>query len=153
MAQPGLDLQLPPKPDRIAWIDYEMTGLEPERHIIARIMALITDVSLNVLGEGVDIIVHVSGTGLVRVDDFAAKMRTKSGLDQKIRTSKTNAADAEQTVLDYTRQWVPESRTVPLTGNLTVSDRKFIHRYVLELDQYLYYRMVNVSSFEELARR
>lgn len=153
MAQPDPDLKLSPELDRIVWIDCEMTGLEPERHVIVEIAALVTDANLNVLGEGVDIVVHASETELAQMDDFVTKMHAKSGLDQEIRDSKTNVADAEQAVLDYIRQWVPEPRTAPLAGNSIASDRKFIHRYMPELDQYLHYRMIDVSSFKELARR
>ena len=151
----------PPAPTRVlsaedeplVWIDCEMTGLEPERHVIVEIAALVTDANLNVLGEGVDIVVHASETELAQMDDFVTKMHAKSGLDQEIRASKTNVADAEQAVLDYIHQWVPEPRTAPLAGNSIASDRKFIHRYMPELDQHLHYRMIDVSSFKELARR
>ena len=138
MAQPDPDLQLSPELDRIVWIDCEMTGLDPERHVIVEIAALVTDANLNVLGEGVDIVVHASETELAQMDDFVTKMHAKSGLDQEIRDSKTNVADAEQAVLDYIRQWVPEPRTAPLAGNSIASDRKFIHRYMPELDPVSY---------------
>ena len=148
MTQPDPDLQLSTELDRIVWIDCEMTGLEPERHVIVEIAALVTDANLNVLGEGVDIVVHASETELAQMDDFVTKMHAKSGLDQEIRASKTNVADAEQAVLDYIRQWVPEPRTAPLAGNSIASDRKFIHRYMPELDQHLHYRMIDVSSLK-----
>lgn len=153
MTHPDPVLQLSPELDRIVWIDCEMTGLEPERHVIVEIAALVTDANLNVLGDGVDIVVHASETELAQMDDFVTKMHAKSGLDQEIRASKTNVADAEQAVLDYVRQWVPEPHTAPLAGNSIASDRKFIHRYMPELDQHLHYRMIDVSSFKELARR
>lgn len=153
MTQPNPDLQLSPELDRIVWIDCEMTGLDPNRHVIVEIAALVTDANLNVLGEGVDIVVHASETELAQMDDFVTKMHAKSGLDQEIRASKTNVADAEQAVLDYIRQWVPKPRTAPLAGNSIASDRKFIDRYMPELDQHLHYRMIDVSSFKELARR
>ncbi|MDO5030712.1 MAG: oligoribonuclease [Corynebacterium sp.] len=153
MTQPNPDLQLPAEQDRIVWIDCEMTGLEPERHVIVEIAALVTDANLNILGEGVDIVVHASETELAQMDDFVTKMHANSGLDEEIRASNTNVADAEQAVLDYIRQWVSEPRTAPLAGNSIASDRKFIHRYMPELDQFLHYRMIDVSSFKELARR
>lgn len=153
MTQPNPDLQLPAEQDRIVWIDCEMTGLEPERHVIVEIAALVTDANLNILGEGVDIVVHASETELAQMDDFVTKMHANSRLDEEIRASKTNVADAEQAVLDYIRQWVSEPRTAPLAGNSIASDRKFIHRYMPELDQFLHYRMIDVSSFKELARR
>jgi oligoribonuclease len=153
MTQPNPDLQLPAEQDRIVWIDCEMTGLEPERHVIVEIAALVTDANLNVLGDGVDIVIHASETELAQMDDFVTKMHANSGLDQEIRASNTNVADAEKAVLDYIRQWVSEPRTAPLAGNSIASDRKFIHRYMPELDQFLHYRMIDVSSFKELARR
>lgn len=129
MAQPDPDLQLSPELDRIVWIDCEMTGLEPERHVIVEIAALVTDANLNILGEGVDIVVHASETELAQMDDFVTKMHAKSGLDQEIRASKTNVADAEQAVLDYIRQWFPSraplrwqvTRLLPIANSSTVT--------------------------------
>nr|WP_120491194.1 oligoribonuclease [Corynebacterium lactis] len=147
------DLALAPEEDRIVWIDCEMTGLEPERHVMVEIAALVTDANLNVLGEGIDIVIHATETELAQMDDFVTKMHANSGLDDEIRASNFDVAEAEQAVLEYVRAWVPEPRTAPLAGNSIASDRKFIHRYMPELDQHLHYRMIDVSSFKELARR
>ena len=139
--------------DRIVWIDCEMTGLEPERHVLVEIAALVTDADLNILGEGVDLVIHASETELAQMDSFVTNMHNSSGLTDEIRASSIDVTEAEQRVLDYIRQWVAEPRTAPLAGNSIASDRGFIHRYMPELDQYLHYRMIDVSSIKELSKR
>ncbi|MFC3848838.1 oligoribonuclease [Corynebacterium hansenii] len=137
----------------MVWIDCEMTGLDPQKHVIVEIAALVTDADLNVLGEGVDIVVHASETDLAQMDEFVTNMHNSSGLTEEIRASSVNLTEAEQMVLDYVRQWVPAERQAPLAGNSIASDRAFINRYMPELDQFLHYRMIDVSSLKELARR
>ena len=145
--------RLPDEHNRIVWIDCEMTGLEPDRHVLVEIAALVTDADLNVLGEGVDLVIKASETELAQMDSFVTQMHANSGLDAEIRASSIDVAQAEQAVLEYIRQWVPEAGTAPLAGNSIASDRKFLHRYMPELDTYLHYRMIDVSSFKEIARR
>lgn len=145
--------RLPDEHNRIVWIDCEMTGLEPDRHVLVEIAALVTDADLNVLGEGVDLVIKASETELAQMDSFVTQMHANSGLDAEIRASSIDVAQAEQAVLEYIRQWVPEAGTAPLAGNSIASDRKFLHRYMPELDNYLHYRMIDVSSFKEIARR
>lgn len=145
--------RLPDEHNRIVWIDCEMTGLEPDRHVLVEIAALVTDADLNVLGEGVDLVIKASETELAQMDSFVTQMHANSGLDAEIRASSIDVAQAEQAVLEYIRQWVPEAGTAPLAGNSIASDRKFLHRYMPELDIYLHYRMIDVSSFKEIARR
>lgn len=142
-----------PKYDRIVWIDCEMTGLDPNRHVIVEIAALVTDAQLNILGDGVDIVVHASETELAQMDSFVTEMHASSGLTDEIRRSTVDVYEAERMVLDYIRQWVPAERQAPLAGNSIASDRGFISRYMPELDQFLHYRMIDVSSLKELARR
>lgn len=142
-----------PKYDRIVWIDCEMTGLDPNRHVIVEIAALVTDAQLNILGDGVDIVVHASETELAQMDSFVTEMHASSGLTDEIRRSTVDVDEAERMVLDYIRQWVPAERQAPLAGNSIASDRGFINRYMPELDQFLHYRMIDVSSLKELARR
>ena len=142
-----------PKYDRIVWIDCEMTGLDPNRHVIVEIAALVTDAQLNILGDGVDIVVHASETELAQMDSFVTEMHASSGLTDEIRRSTVDVNEAERMVLDYIRQWVPAERQAPLAGNSIASDRGFINRYMPELDQFLHYRMIDVSSLKELARR
>nr|WP_263440910.1 oligoribonuclease [Corynebacterium freneyi] len=137
----------------MVWIDCEMTGLDPNRHVIVEIAALVTDAQLNILGDGVDIVVHASETELAQMDSFVTEMHASSGLTEEIRRSTVDVNEAERMVLDYIRQWVPAERQAPLAGNSIASDRGFINRYMPELDQFLHYRMIDVSSLKELARR
>ncbi|WP_396022146.1 oligoribonuclease [Corynebacterium freneyi] len=130
-----------------------MTGLDPNRHVIVEIAALVTDAQLNILGDGVDIVVHASETELAQMDSFVTEMHASSGLTEEIRRSTVDVNEAERMVLDYIRQWVPAERQAPLAGNSIASDRGFINRYMPELDQFLHYRMIDVSSLKELARR
>ncbi|QXA54217.1 oligoribonuclease [Corynebacterium freneyi] len=130
-----------------------MTGLDPNRHVIVEIAALVTDAQLNILGDGVDIVVHASETELAQMDSFVTEMHASSGLTDEIRRSTVDVNEAERMVLDYIRQWVPAERQAPLAGNSIASDRGFINRYMPELDQFLHYRMIDVSSLKELARR
>ncbi|MCG7440101.1 oligoribonuclease [Corynebacterium freneyi] len=130
-----------------------MTGLDPNRHVIVEIAALVTDAQLNILGDGVDIVVHASEAELAQMDSFVTEMHASSGLTDEIRRSTVDVDEAERMVLDYIRQWVPAERQAPLAGNSIASDRGFINRYMPELDQFLHYRMIDVSSLKELARR
>ncbi len=139
--------------DRIVWIDCEMTGLDPDRHVIVEIAALVTDANLNVLGEGVDVVVHATDEELAEMDDVVVEMHGSSGLTEEIRRSTTTVADAERIVIDYVREHVPGSIRPPLAGNSIHSDRKFIDRYMPELGGLLHYRLIDVSTVKELARR
>ncbi|WP_276208464.1 oligoribonuclease [Corynebacterium xerosis] len=142
-----------PKYDRIVWIDCEMTGLDPQKHVIVEIAALVTDAELNILGEGVDVVVHASEIDLAQMDDVVTEMHNSSGLTEEIRESAVDVNEAERIVLDYIREWVPTARQAPLAGNSIASDRGFIRRYMPELEEFLHYRMIDVSSLKELARR
>ena len=142
-----------PKYDRIVWIDCEMTGLDPQKHVIVEIAALVTDAELNILGEGVDVVVHASAIDLAQMDDVVTEMHNSSGLTEEIRESAVDVHEAERIVLDYIREWVPNARQAPLAGNSIASDRGFIRRYMPELEDFLHYRMIDVSSLKELARR
>ena len=142
-----------PKYDRIVWIDCEMTGLDPQKHVIVEIAALVTDAELNILGEGVDVVVHASEIDLAQMDDVVTEMHNSSGLTEEIRESAVDVNEAERIVLDYIREWVPNARQAPLAGNSIASDRGFIRRYMPDLEDFLHYRMIDVSSLKELARR
>ena len=142
-----------PKYDRIVWIDCEMTGLDPQKHVIVEIAALVTDAELNILGNGVDVVVHASEIDLAQMDDVVTEMHNSSGLTEEIRESAVDVNEAERIVLDYIREWVPNARQAPLAGNSIASDRGFIRRYMPELEDFLHYRMIDVSSLKELARR
>jgi oligoribonuclease len=139
--------------DRLVWIDCEMTGLDLNEDVIIEIAALVTDGQLNVLGDGVDLVIHADDAQLDSMIDVVRDMHARSGLTEAVRASKLSLADAEQAVLKYIRQWVPEPRTAPLAGNSIATDRGFIARGMPTLDGYLHYRMVDVSSIKELCRR
>ncbi|GAB88211.1 oligoribonuclease [Gordonia rhizosphera] len=139
--------------DKLVWIDCEMTGLRIESDKLIEIAALVTDSELNVLGEGVDIVIHASDEDLAAMPDVVTKMHADSGLTDEVRASTVSVAEAEKQVLDYIRSQVTTAGAVPLAGNSIATDRAFLARYMPELDNYLHYRMVDVSSIKELCRR
>ncbi|GGM72686.1 oligoribonuclease [Longimycelium tulufanense] len=139
--------------DRLVWIDCEMTGLDLSRDALIEIAALVTDADLNVLGEGVDVVVHADDAVLAAMPDVVRDMHERSGLTQEVRRSTVTLAEAERLVLEYIRRYVPEPRTAPLAGNSIATDRGFIARDMPALDAHLHYRMVDVSSIKELCRR
>ncbi|MDP9644470.1 oligoribonuclease [Actinopolyspora lacussalsi] len=139
--------------DRLVWIDCEMTGLELGKDALIEIAALVTDADLNILGEGVDIVIHADEETLRTMPEVVREMHDHSGLTEEVRRSTVTLAQAEQRVLEYLREHVPNGRSAPLAGNSIATDRGFIARDMPELDQYLHYRMVDVSSVKELCRR
>jgi oligoribonuclease len=139
--------------DHLVWIDCEMTGLDLGKDALIEIAALVTDADLNVLGDGVDVVIHADDPALDGMPDVVREMHAKSGLTQEVRRSTVTMADAERQVLDYIRTHVPDPRSAPLAGNSIATDRGFIARDMHELDAYLHYRMVDVSSIKELCRR
>lgn len=139
--------------DRLVWIDCEMTGLDLGKDALIEIAALVTDGELNVLGDGVDLVIHAADTMLDSMIDVVRDMHAQSGLTTAVRASTRSVAEAEQAVLDYVKQWVPEPKTAPLAGNSIATDRGFIARDMPALDAHLHYRMVDVSSVKELCRR
>ncbi|WP_273354087.1 oligoribonuclease [Corynebacterium resistens] len=141
------------KNDRIVWVDCEMTGLDPDQHVLVEIAVIVTDANLNALDEGIDLVIHATDDELSRMDDFVTKMHNNSGLTNQIKESSLSLAEAEQQVVEYIKQFVPLGRTAPLAGNSIATDRTFIARYMPELNEYLHYRMIDVSSIKELARR
>jgi oligoribonuclease len=130
-----------------------MTGLDLGRDALIEVAALVTDSDLNVLGEGVDVVIRADDSLLDGMIDVVRDMHAKSGLTEEVRRSTVTVAEAERMVLDYVRQYVPEPRTAPLCGNSIATDRGFLTRDMPALDEYLHYRMVDVSSVKELARR
>jgi oligoribonuclease len=139
--------------DRLAWIDLEMTGLDTVRHTVVEIAVLITDSELELVDDGIDLIVHASDEALAEMDDFVTKMHTKSGLLPAIKASTLSLEDASAQVLEYLGSVLPGPGTTPLCGNSIGVDRRFLDRYLPDVDQYLHYRSVDVSSFKELCRR
>ena len=139
--------------DRLVWIDCEMTGLDLQRDALIEIACLVTDGDLTVLGEGVDIVIHADEAALAAMPDVVRDMHARSGLTEEVRASRVTLADAEQQVLAYVREHVPDVRSAPLAGNSIATDRGFLARDMTELDAWLHYRMVDVSSVKELCRR
>jgi oligoribonuclease len=139
--------------DRLVWIDCEMTGLDLGRDALIEIAVLVTDGDLRVLGEGVDLVIHADETALAGMPEVVREMHERSGLTDAVRASTVTIAEAEQRALDYVREHVPDPRTAPLAGNSIATDRAFLARDMPALDGYLHYRMVDVSSIKELARR
>lgn len=143
----------PAKNDRLVWIDLEMTGLDTHRHVIVEVAALITDADLNILGEGVDLVVHATDAELAEMDDYVTTMHENSGLTQEIRSSTVSIKEAEDAVLELIAKHCDPQHPAPLAGNSIATDRSFINAYMPRLDEALHYRMVDVSSIKELARR
>ncbi|WP_433605613.1 oligoribonuclease [Prescottella agglutinans] len=139
--------------DKLVWIDCEMTGLRLGSDKLIEIAALVTDSDLNILGDGVDIVIHADDDALASMPDVVTEMHARSGLTEEVRASTVTVAEAEQMVLAYIREHVPVAGTVPLAGNSIATDRGFIARDMPALDAHLHYRMIDVSSIKELCRR
>jgi oligoribonuclease len=138
--------------DRLVWIDCEMTGLDVKHDALIEIACLVTDGELSLLDPGIDVIIKPPAEALDQMSDVVRTMHTTSGLLAGLAGGVT-LAEAAQSVLAYVKQHVPEPRKVPLCGNSIATDRWFIARDMPELDNYLHYRMIDVSSIKELARR
>ncbi|MFC4603277.1 oligoribonuclease [Rhodococcus kronopolitis] len=139
--------------DKLVWIDCEMTGLRLGSDKLIEVAALVTDSELNVLGEGVDIVIHADDAALDDMPEVVRKMHAHSGLTEEVRASTVTLAEAEAQVLAYIREHIPNPGTAPLAGNSIATDRGFITRDMPLLDDYLHYRMIDVSSIKELCRR
>jgi oligoribonuclease len=138
--------------DRLVWIDCEMTGLDLTKDALVEIACIVTDGDLNALDEGVDVLIKPPAEALDGMDEVVTEMHTTSGLLAELPNG-LSLAEAQDLVLAYVRQHVPDSRKVPLCGNSIATDRAFLARDMPELDSFLHYRMVDVSSIKELARR
>ncbi|WP_343709940.1 oligoribonuclease [Mycobacterium sp.] len=139
--------------DHLVWIDCEMTGLDLRSDKLIEIAALVTDADLNILGDGVDLVIHADEAALSSMIGVVADMHARSGLVDEVRASTVDLATAEAMVLDYVRQHVTHAKTAPLAGNSIATDRGFIARDMPALDSFLHYRMIDVSSIKELCRR
>jgi oligoribonuclease len=138
--------------DRLVWIDCEMTGLDTTADALIEVAALVTNFDLNVLGEGVDVVVKPPAAALDQMREVVRVMHTRSGLLDELDAG-VDLATAEQIVLDYIKTQVPEAGKAPLAGNTVGTDRLFLSRDMPTLETYLHYRIVDVSSVKELARR
>ena len=136
----------------LAWIDLEMTGLDPSRHVIVEIASLVTDDDLNIVAEGPDLVISATPAELEEMDDFVTKMHTASGLLSEISTSTVTIPDAEATTLAFLRQHLEEG-VIPLAGNSIGTDRRFLDAQMPSLEAFFHYRSVDVSTIKELGRR
>jgi oligoribonuclease len=139
--------------DLLVWIDCEMTGLDLGKDKLIEVAALVTDPELNVLGDGIDLVIHADDPALDAMPEIVREMHAKSGLTEEVRRSTITMAEAEEAVLAYVKEFVPNPRTAPLCGNSIATDRGFLARDMPTLDSYLHYRMIDVSSIKELCRR
>lgn len=137
----------------LVWVDLEMTGLDPARHVIVEIAVIVTDGALDVVAEGPDIVVAQPPDALAAMEPVVARMHAASGLTDEVRRSTTDLAGAQERVLAFVRRHVPESGTAPLAGNSIHADRLFLRSHMPELDRWLHYRNVDVSTIKELCRR
>ncbi|HEY2311989.1 MAG TPA: oligoribonuclease, partial [Streptosporangiaceae bacterium] len=138
--------------DRLVWIDCEMTGLDLTNDALVEIACIVTDGELNAVDEGLDVVIKPPAEAVDGMSEVVREMHTTSGLLAQLPDG-ISLAEAQELVLAYIRQHVPESRKVPLCGNSIATDRSFLARDMPELDDFLHYRMVDVSSIKELARR
>jgi oligoribonuclease len=134
-------------------MDLEMTGLDPARCVIVEIATLITDDDLNIIAEGPDLVVHQDESALAEMDPIVVEMHTKSGLIDEIRASTMSLDDAGGQTLAFIKEHVSEARKVPLCGNSIGMDRRFLAAYLPEIEEYLHYRSVDVSTVKELVKR
>ncbi len=139
--------------DRLVWIDCEMTGLDTGSDLLVEVAALVTDSELNVLGDGIDVVIGATREQLERMPAVVRDMHAASGLTEEVLASTVTLQEAEERVLAYVKTLVPQPKKAPLCGNSIATDRGFLTRDMPALDDWLHYRMVDVSSIKELARR
>ncbi|WP_462157157.1 oligoribonuclease [Pseudoalteromonas sp. GB56] len=136
----------------LVWLDLEMTGLEPEHDRILEIATIVTDSELNILAQGPVIAIHQSDELLDSMDEWCTNQHGKSGLTARVKASQVSEQEAMDETIAFLQQWVPKGAS-PLCGNSIGQDRRFLVRYMRELDNYFHYRSIDVSTIKELARR
>ena len=136
----------------LIWIDLEMTGLNPDTDLIIEIATVITDKDLNILAQGPVIAVHQSDAALAAMDEWNQTHHGQSGLIERVKASVINAAEAERLTIEFLKDWVP-ANTSPICGNSIGQDRRFLYRYMPQLEAYFHYRNIDVSTLKELAAR
>lgn len=137
----------------LVWMDLEMTGLDPARHVIVEIATIVTDDELQVVAEGPDLVIHQPPESMAGMDAVVKVMHTTSGLLKAIEASTISLEEAGRATLEFIAEHVPEARTVPLCGNSIGTDRRFLAVHLPEIEEYLHYRSVDVSTIKELTRR
>jgi oligoribonuclease len=141
-----------PNPTNLIWIDLEMTGLVPERHRVIEIATLVTDQYLNALAEGPVIAIHQSDAELEAMDEWNTTQHGRSGLTRRVRESRIDEVEAQRLTVEFLRQWVPAGRS-PMCGNSICQDRRFLARWMPELEKHFHYRNLDVSTLKELCHR
>ena len=136
----------------LIWIDLEMTGLNPEYDHIIEIATIVTDTNLNILAEGPIFAIHQLDSLLTTMDEWNVTHHTSSGLIERVKSSKVDEAHAEEQTLQFLNQYVPPGKS-PMCGNSVWQDRRFLSRYMPQLEAYFHYRMIDVSTLKELAER
>ena len=138
--------------ERLIWIDLEMTGLDPDQDVIIEIATIVTNKDLEILAQGPVIAVHQSDAVLATMDEWNQQHHGQSGLIERVKASEIHTAEAERQTLGFLKKWVPE-RTSPMCGNTIGQDRRFLYRYMPQLEAYFHYRNIDVSTLKELAAR
>ena len=136
----------------LIWIDLEMTGLNPDSDLIIEIATVVTDKDLNILAQGPVLAIHQSDAALAAMDDWNQQHHGQSGLIDRVKASSVDEAEAERLTISFLKQWVPEN-TSPICGNSIGQDRRFLYRYMPNLEAYFHYRNIDVSTLKELAAR
>jgi oligoribonuclease len=136
----------------LIWIDMEMTGLDPDTCVVLEIATIVTDAQLNVLAEGPVLAIHQSDEVLANMNEWCIDVHGKTGLTQRCRDSKISVHDAQAQTIAFLSQWVPAGKS-PLCGNTIGQDRRFMVKYMPELEAYCHYRSIDVSTIKELASR
>ena len=145
-------MNTPASTSNLIWIDLEMTGLIPERHCIIEIATIVTDQELVVLAEGPVIAVHQADEELAAMDEWNTQQHGKSGLTRRVRESTTSAAEAERQTVEFLKKWLPAGKS-PMCGNSICQDRRFLARWMPELEKFFHYRNLDVSTIKELCIR
>lgn len=138
--------------NNLIWVDLEMTGLVPEEDTIIEIATIVTDANLNILAEGPVRAIHQSRETMDAMDEWNTRQHGKSGLTERVLNSDVSMADAEADTIEFLKQWVPAGKS-PMCGNSICQDRRFMVRYMPQLEEYFHYRNLDVSTLKELARR
>jgi len=148
----GQATNVAPSADNLIWIDLEMTGLSPDTDLIIEIATLVTDAQLNVLAEGPVFAIHQDDAVLNAMDEWNTRQHAKSGLTQRVRESTATELEAEQRTIEFLSHYVPANSS-PMCGNSICQDRRFLYRYMPQLEKYFHYRNLDVSTVKELVRR
>tara|TARA_B100001250_G_C19669200_1_gene730684 strand:- start:100 stop:648 length:549 start_codon:yes stop_codon:yes gene_type:complete len=137
----------------LAWIDLEMTGLDPAENVIVEIATLITNNELEIIAEGPSLVIQATEDDLTKMDPYVVEMHTRSGLLDEIQNSEVTLEEAGKATLDFLRSYIDKEKTVPLAGNSIGTDRRFLAQWLPDIENFLHYRCVDVSSIKELAKR